>query len=83
VLGGAAYGIIVGSLPRPRAWFGLPYGAGAWGSSYVVLPAAKLYRPICEYDRKTLASDLGVHLVYGLTTAATFKALSALIRRSA
>jgi hypothetical protein len=30
-----------------------------------------------------LANDLGVHLVYGVTTAATFKALSALMRRSA
>jgi hypothetical protein len=76
ILGGAPYGIVVGSLPRPRVWFGLPYGAGVWGSSYVVLPAAGLYKPIWEYDRRTLANDLSVHLVYGLVTAAAFRMLS-------
>jgi hypothetical protein len=47
-----------------------------WGSGYVVLPAAGLYQPIWTYDRRTLANDLSAHLVYGLTTAATFRALS-------
>jgi hypothetical protein len=47
-----------------------------WGSGYVVLPAAGLYQPIWEYDRRTLANDLSAHLVYGLTTAAVFRALS-------
>lgn len=83
VIGGAPYGIVVGSLHKPRVSFGLLLGAGLWSSSYVILPAAKLYRPIWEYDLKTLSNDLGVHLVYGLTTAATFKALSVLMRRSA
>jgi len=41
-----------------------------------VLPAAGLYRPIWEYDRKTLADDLSAHLVYGLTTAAVFRVLA-------
>ena len=45
------------------------------GYRYAVLPAAGLYKPITEYDRVTLAKDLSAHLVYGLTTAATFKAL--------
>ena len=47
-----------------------------WGSGYVVLPAAGLYQPIWEYDRRTLANDLSAHLVYGLTTAAAFRALA-------
>jgi hypothetical protein len=47
-----------------------------WGAGYVVLPAAKLYKPIWEYDRRTLTKDLSAHLVYGLTTAATFALLS-------
>jgi Protein of unknown function (DUF1440) len=76
ILNGAPYGLVVGSLPRNRVWFGAPFGAGVWGSSYVVLPAAGLYRPIWEYDRRTLANDLSAHLVYGLTTAAAFRALS-------
>ena len=61
----------------PRVWFGLPFGAGVWGSGYVVLPAAGLYQPIWEYDRRTLANDLSAHLVYGLTTAAVFRVLVA------
>jgi hypothetical protein len=43
-----------------------------WLSGYVVLPLAHLYKPIWEYDPKTLAQDLSAHLVYGLTTAAAF-----------
>jgi hypothetical protein len=42
VVNGAPYGLVVGSLPRARVWFGVPFGAGVWGSSYVVLPAAGL-----------------------------------------
>jgi hypothetical protein len=70
------YGLAVGSLRRPRVWFGALFGAAVWGSGYVVLPAAGLYRPIWEYDRRTLADDLSAHLVYGLTTAAVFRLLS-------
>jgi hypothetical protein len=76
VVNGAAYGLVAASLRAPRVWFGLPFGAGVWGAGYVVLPATGLYRPIWEYDRRTLANDLGPHLVYGLTTAAVFRLLS-------
>jgi hypothetical protein len=71
-----AYAIVAGSLARQRAVYGLAFGATVWGSGYVILPAAHLYRPIWEYDRKTLADDLSAHLVYGLTTATAMKALS-------
>jgi hypothetical protein len=75
VAGGAQYGLVAGSLRRPRVRYGLPFGATVWGTGYVILPAAKLYKPIWEYDRKTLAKDLSAHLVYGLTTAAAFRLL--------
>ena len=55
---------------------GLPFGAGVWGSGYVVLPAMKLYEPIWKYDVKTLANDLSAHLVYGVATAAGMQALN-------
>jgi hypothetical protein len=42
----------------------------------VTLPILKLYKPIWEYDAKTLGDDLSAHLVYGLATAAAFRALS-------
>jgi hypothetical protein len=76
VLGAVQYALVAASLRRPRVAYGLPFGASVWAASYVVLPAAKLYKPIWEYDRVTLAQDLSAHLVYGLATAATFQLVS-------
>jgi len=76
-LGGAPYGLVAGSLSSPRIVYGLPFGASVWLASYVVLPLAKLYKPIWEYDRETLAKDLSAHLVYGLGTASAYRLLSA------
>jgi hypothetical protein len=73
---GAAYGMLAGSLPVPKVRFGPVFGAAVWGTGYVILPAAGLYKPIWEYDRVTLAKDLSAHLVYGTTTAAVFRLLS-------
>ena len=69
--------IIAGSVRSPRVRYGVPFGASVWATSYAVLPAAKLYRPIWEYDLRTLGKDLSAHLVYGVSTAAAFKLLSA------
>jgi hypothetical protein len=76
MLNGAPYGLVAGSLSRTRIRYGLPFGAGVWASGYVVLPAAGLYEPIWKYDRKTLGDDLSAHLVYGLTTSATWRLVS-------
>lgn len=76
MLGGAQLGVVAPSLPRLRVLHGIPFGASVWGAGYVVLPAMKLYKPIWEYDAKTLANDLSAHLVYGLATAATLVHLS-------
>ncbi|GAA0485986.1 hypothetical protein Ade02nite_09640 [Paractinoplanes deccanensis] len=72
---GAVYGVLAGSLRKPRSAYGPPFGAAVWGTSYAVLPAAGLYKQIWEYDRKTLAKDLSAHLVFGATTGAVFRAL--------
>lgn len=69
------YGVAAASARRDRVLTGLPFGAAVWATSYVVLPLAKLYKPIWEYDATTLAIDLGGHLTYGVTTAAAFKGL--------
>lgn len=76
LLAGAQYGLVVGSLPASRIWYGVPFGATVWSGGYVILPAAGLYRPIWEYDWRTLAKDLGAHLVYGVSTAAVFSRLA-------
>jgi hypothetical protein len=66
------YSVLVGSLRRPNPLYGVPFGATVWVSDYIFLPAAGLYKPIWEYDAKTLAKDLGGHLAYGAGTGAAF-----------
>ena len=73
---GAQYGIVAGSFPTPPVRSGLAFGSLIWLSDYVVLPLAKLYKPIWEYDGKTLAEDLGAHLAYSVGTTATFRLLT-------
>lgn len=73
---GVACGLVSGSLPARHAWHGLILGAGVWVQSYAVLVPAKLYQPMWEYDAETLWKDLSAHLVYGLATATTFRALT-------
>jgi hypothetical protein len=79
MFGGVQYGIVAGSLRTPRVRYGIPFGAGVWATGYAVLPAAKLYKPIWEYDRATLAKDLSAHLVYGIGTATAFRLLSRMV----
>jgi hypothetical protein len=68
----ALYGIVAGSLRRPHPAYGLPFGAAVWAAGYVILPEGGLYKPIWEYDAKTLAWDLSAHLAYGAGTGVTF-----------
>jgi len=75
----ALYGVLAGSLRRPHAAYGLPFGAIVWATGYVILPEAGLYKPIWEYDAKTLASDLSAHLAYGAGTGATFWLLAKIL----
>jgi hypothetical protein len=70
---GALYGVLAGSLRRPHARYGLPFGAAVWVTGYIVLPEGGLYKPIWEYDAKTLAWDLSAHLAYGASTGAAFR----------
>jgi hypothetical protein len=76
MLGGTQYGIVAGSLASPRVLYGVPFGAAVWATSYVVLPLAKLYKPIWEYDLPTLADDLSAHLLYGFATGVAFGVIS-------
>jgi hypothetical protein len=54
----------------------LVLGPVVWLSGYVLLPLAKVYKPIWRYDARTLGKDLSAHLVYGATTGAAFAALA-------
>ena len=59
------------------ASIGIVFGSIVGATSYVVLPLVKLYKPIWEYDGKTLAKDLIAYLTFGLGTGAAFRLLSA------
>lgn len=61
---------------------GLALGSIAWLTSYVVLPPLGIYKPLWQYDAKTLAKDLSAHLVYGTVTAAATGALSGSKKRA-
>ena len=51
-------------------------GPAVWLAGYVVLPLAKVYKPIWKYDAQTLRDDLSAHVVYGVVTATAFGALA-------
>ncbi len=74
---GAGYGIVAGSQPTPRLRSGLPFATLVWSSGYAVLPLAKLYKPIWDYDAVTLAKDLSAHVAFGMGTAGAFRVLVA------
>jgi hypothetical protein len=72
---GAQFGFAAGVSGRHRTALSVLLGPTVWLSGYVILPLAKVYKPIWDYDRATLAKDLGAHMVYGFTTAASFSGL--------
>ena len=76
LLWGAQYGLVAGSARRLRHTNGLVLGPVVFLSGYVVLPLAKLYKPIWEYDAPTLAKDLSAHMAYGVVTAEAFRLLA-------
>lgn len=63
----AQFGVVAGLAKRPSWASGLVFGPIVWLAGYLVLPMAKIYQPIWDYDAKTLAKDLSAHLVYGIT----------------
>lgn len=70
------YGVLAGRPSRHRIIRALALGPVVWLSGYVILPLTGVYEPIWKYDARTLANDLSAHLVFGLTTSATYAALT-------
>ncbi|MEP6659238.1 MAG: hypothetical protein ABJD24_04900 [Acidimicrobiales bacterium] len=73
---GLQYALVAGRASRRRWLLAAALGPAAWLTSYVVLPLAKVYKPIWEYDAQTLRNDLSAHVVYGIVTAKAFAALA-------
>lgn len=74
---GTLYGVVAGSAGTPKIAYGPALGATAWTGAYAMLAPAGIYQPMWEYDPETLGKDLSAHLVFGLGTAAAFRALTA------
>jgi hypothetical protein len=65
---GLSWGIAAAILQRFRIGgikTGVVTGVAAFGTSYAVLPQLGVYKPITEYDSKTLWKDFSAHLVFG------------------
>jgi len=73
---GAALSAAIIARPTPAMIAGPVFGGTVWGSSYVILPLARLYMPIWKYRLAELAPDLAAHLAYGIATAASLRLLS-------
>jgi hypothetical protein len=73
---GIQYGAVANITSRHPWARALALGPVAWVSGYIVLPLAKVYKPIWKYDARTLGDDLSAHLVYGSFASATFAALT-------
>ncbi len=74
---GIPYGIMAASpaSPPPLLRSAVRLGVAVWGASLVELPAMQLAPPVWKYDPKSIATDLGFHLVYGAGAALAFRAL--------
>lgn len=73
---GAAYGLLQGTAGAPRLRAGATFGAGVWAMSYAQLVPMGIYQAPWKYPPKELALDLSYHLVYGVSAALAFDALT-------
>ena len=73
---GVAYAVLASRRTRRPLVRRLGLGPVAWLTSYAVLPISHVYKPIWQYDARTLADDLSAHLVYGAAASAVFEALT-------
>ena len=73
---GAQFGLVNCSARRRHLELALLFGPAVWLARYAILPIAKVYKPIWEYDARALAKDFSAHIAYGTVTAATFSALT-------
>lgn len=63
---GALYGVVAGSLRRPRPLrSGLLFGTAVWGASYAQLVPMGIYQPPWTYPPAELALDWSYHGAYG------------------
>jgi hypothetical protein len=72
---GVQYGALAARTSRYPSTRALALGPAVWLAGYVLLPLVGVYKPIWEYDARTLSEDFSAHLVFGAATSAVFAAL--------
>jgi putative membrane protein len=66
---GVLYGAAAGTAPVLARWGGLGFGAAVWlGAHAVVVPTLGLARSPLRQPARQEALELGLHLLYGVTT---------------
>jgi hypothetical protein len=73
---GALYGLVAASICPPTIRSGLLLASVVYAADYTVLPLAKLYKQLWEYDLPTLTRDFTAHLAYGVAAAVAYRALN-------
>ena len=66
---GAIYGLVEGTFGGRSLRQGALFGAGVWVMSYVQLVPMGIYQLPWKYPAKSIAMELGYHLVYGVGVA--------------
>jgi hypothetical protein len=77
---GIVHSVVRTVTPMATLASGVAIGAGAFGTSYGLLPRMGIYKRLSEYDGETLWKDLSAHLVFGAATGATAGVLRGLHR---
>ena len=78
---GAVLGLTRARLRTPAVALGAGFGCLVFASSYAVLGAMGIYRPIWEYAPSETGRDLAFHLVYGGTSAVVLNVLADVVGR--
>lgn len=73
---GMQYGLLAARTGHRSATSGVAFAPVVWLSGYVLLAPVGIYKPIWQYDTKTLTKDLSAHLAYGAALGAAFRALT-------
>jgi hypothetical protein len=68
---GVAHSVVRTVTPLATLTSGVAIGAGAFATSYAVLPRIGVYKQLSEYDGEALWQDLSAHLVYGAAVGLT------------
>jgi uncharacterized membrane protein YagU involved in acid resistance len=72
---GGVFGLVQATVRPPALVHGLAFGTAVWGWAYVMLPALEIDEPIWRQQPQELASNLSLHLAYGLSLAGAYEAL--------